>query len=69
MVKNSINEPYKRPINIYWSVVAGPRDLSILQDHDLILSDYDLKIRQIDPKVFHEKRLEEEKRQNELRGN
>lgn len=56
MVTKSLYEPYKAPIAIWWKVVAGNRNLSVLQDHDLILCDYDLKIRQIDPVTFHAKR-------------
>jgi len=34
---------------IWWRIIAGPpgAKLSILQDHDLIFDDYDLKIRKL----------------------
>ena len=34
---------------IYWKIIAGPpgAKLSSLQNHDLILDDYDLKIRKM----------------------
>lgn len=36
------------PHKIWWNVVAGPRELSILQEYDLMLDDYDYKIRRLD---------------------
>lgn len=38
------------PKTIYWRVVAGNRRLSVLEDHDLIFDDYDLKIRKMNLK-------------------
>lgn len=39
---------YNKPKTIYWKVIA-PKDykLSVLEDHDLIFDDYDLKIRKL----------------------
>lgn len=39
---------YNKPTTIYWNVIApkGYR-LSVLEDHDLIYDDYDLKIRKL----------------------
>jgi hypothetical protein len=36
------------PYNIYWKVIAGNRRLDVLEDHDLVFDEYDLKIRKID---------------------
>lgn len=35
------------PKTIYWKVIAGNRRLSVLEDHDIVFDDYDLKIRRI----------------------
>lgn len=34
---------------IYWKIIAGPpgAKLSVLQDHDVVFDDYDMKIRKI----------------------
>jgi len=36
------------PRTIYWKIIAGNRKLTVLEDHDLIFDNYDLKIRKID---------------------
>jgi hypothetical protein len=53
MLKNNtkygnLNYLLNRPKTIWWKVVSPPEArLSILQDHDLIFDDYDLKIRKL----------------------
>jgi hypothetical protein len=34
---------------IWWKIIAGPpnRKLSVLEDHDVVFDDYDLKIRKL----------------------
>ena len=36
------------PKTIWWNVLAGPNNLSMLQDHDIVFDAYDLKIRKIE---------------------
>lgn len=38
-------KPY--PLQLNWVVVAGERRLSVLEDHDIIFDEYDLKIRRM----------------------
>ena len=40
--------PKGYPKTIWWNVIAGPSNLSMLQDHDVIFDAYDLKIRKIE---------------------
>ena len=47
--KHDLSYLYGKKRTIYWKIIAGPSGakLSSLQDHDLILDDYDLKIRKM----------------------
>lgn len=38
-------KPY--PLTIWWKVVAGNRELSMLEDHDVVFDDHDMKIRRL----------------------
>lgn len=40
--------PKGYPKTIWWEVIAGPKDLSILQEYDLIFDERDLQIRKIE---------------------
>lgn len=44
-------EPYERPVKIFWKIVAGPTNLHEINLYDIILDDYDLKIRKMDVKT------------------
>jgi len=35
------------PKTIHWKVVAGNRQLSVLEDHDLVFDEHDLAIRKV----------------------
>lgn len=36
------------PRKIWWKVIAGDRNLSIIQEYDVIFDEYDYKIRKLD---------------------
>lgn len=47
----SKNLPYEKPVKIYWNIVAGPGNLDPINLYDVILDDYDFRIRKMDPKT------------------
>lgn len=48
MKYNDLNYLKLKPKRIYWKVIAGPDDLSEIQQSDLVYDAYDYKIRQLE---------------------
>lgn len=54
MRKHDLTYLNNKPYTIWWKVIAGdPRTISVLQDHDLIFDDYDLKIRKLTKELIN----------------